>query len=89
MGAQRTRVKHRGRPMTQEEKDKCHISRRHKCPVCGKVYYIGTEEERNAWECITETSQGFYIAQCGYCGGLITVNARGEDYGKAEVAADE
>lgn len=75
-------VRHRGRPMTAEEKQNCHIPRRHVCPVCGKVHYIGRDEELNAWECITGTSQGFYIAQCESCGGLIVVNARGETFGQ-------
>lgn len=63
-------MQHRGRPMTEEEKQNCRISRRHPCPVCGRIHYIGRDEERNAWECITETSQ------CRYCGGLITITAR-------------
>ena len=75
--------KHRGRPLTYEEKQNCRIARRHSCPVCGREHYLGKDEEVNAWECITETSQGFYIAQCGHCGGLITITARGEeDLGK-------
>lgn len=62
--------------MTQEEKQNCRIARRHPCPVCGRIHYIGRDEERNAWECITETAQGIYIAQCRYCGGLIEVRPR-------------
>ena len=75
-------MKNRGRPMTPEEKENCRIARRHPCPVCGRIHYIGRDEERNAWECITETSQGFYIAQCKHCGGLITITARGEEANK-------
>ena len=77
-------VKHRGRPMTAEEKKNCRIPRKHKCKYCGRIHYIGRDEELQAWECITNTSHGFYITQCDYCGALMIVNARGEDFGEME-----
>ena len=59
--------------------DNIHIARRHPCPVCGKIHYIGRSEEQNAWECIAYTAQHIYIAQCKMCGGLITVRAREDE----------
>lgn len=56
-----------------------HIKRRHACPVCGRVHYIGRDEEQNAWECIARTAQHLYIAQCKWCGGLIEIHAEGDE----------
>ncbi len=59
--------------------DSIRIARRHKCPICGEIYYIGKNEEQNAWECIVYTARHLYIAQCGRCGGLIAIKAKGEE----------
>lgn len=66
------------RPLTPEEKLFVTIARGHDCPVCGKLHLIGNQEERNAWDCIANTSQGIYIAQCEYCGGLIEIKGKND-----------
>lgn len=70
-------------------KDAIRIARRHHCPVCGRIHYIGRDEERNAWECITDTAQHLYIAQCRWCGGLIEIHARGDEPPKKTYKAED